>query len=108
LPQNLSDLLYYGSSYLCKNELERQVRERLKFYHLFLAVNYFVESRGKEFWDYHKGRLKELGYPLTHFLLLKAAVLTVVRESVNPGQAIGKLWKHVFPTRRESGVENAQ
>lgn len=108
LPQNLSDLLHYGSSYLSKNELERQVRETLKSYQRFLAVNYFVESRGKEFWDYHKGRLKELGYPLTHFALLQAAVLTVVREGVNPGQAIGKLWKHIFPARTKSGIGDAQ
>ncbi len=99
LSQTLSDLLHYGSSYLTKDELEQQVGETLEGYRRFLAVNYLVGSRGKEFWDYHKGRLRELGYPLTHFVLLKAAVLLVLRESVNPGQAIGKLWRHVFPAR---------
>jgi hypothetical protein len=108
LPQNLSDLLQYGPSYLSKDELERQVGETLKFYHRFLAVNYFVGSKGKDFWDYHKGRLKELGYPLTPFALLKAGVLTVVRESVNPGQAIAKLWKHLFPAPTRSGIGAAE
>jgi glycosyltransferase involved in cell wall biosynthesis len=108
LPQNLSDLLQYGPAYLSKDELERQVCETLKFYHRFLAVNYFVGSKGKDFWDYHKGRLKELGYPLTRFALLKAGVLTVVRESVNPGQAIAKLWKHLFPAPTRSGIGAAE
>jgi glycosyltransferase involved in cell wall biosynthesis len=107
LSQTLDDLLHYGSSYLSKNEFERQLSETLKGYHRFLAINHFVGFRGKEFWDYHKGRLKELGYPLTHFVLLKAALLTVLQESVNPGQAIGKLWRHVFPTRAESSVGTA-
>lgn len=101
LSQTLSDLLHYGSFYLSKEELERQVTETLKGYHRFLAINYFVGSRGKEFWDYHKGRLRELGYPLTHFGLLRAALLLVLQESVNPGQAIGKLWSRVFPPRIE-------
>jgi len=108
LPQNLSDLLHYGSAYLCENELERQVCETLKRYQRFLAVNYFLESRGKEFWDHHKGRLRELGYPLTYFALLKAAVLTVLQESVNPLQAIEKVWRHVFPGPTESGIGTAQ
>jgi hypothetical protein len=56
-----------------------------------LVVNYFARSQGKEFWDYHKGRLEELGYPLTRFALFKAAVVTVLEESVNPGLAIEKL-----------------
>jgi glycosyltransferase involved in cell wall biosynthesis len=107
LSENLSDLLHYGSFYLSKNELERQVSETLKGYHRFLAVNYFVGSREQEFWDYHNRRLKELGYPLTHRVLLKAAVLTVLRESVNPGQMIGKLWRHVFPAQMEVEVPNA-
>jgi glycosyltransferase involved in cell wall biosynthesis len=110
LAQNLSDLLQYGSFYLSKDEFEQQVTEALEFYHRFLAVNYFARSRGKEFWDYHKARLKELGYPLTRIILLKAAVRTILRESVNPGQAIAKLRRHLFPPPPKSdlGTEQAR
>ena len=108
LSQTLSDLLAYGSFYLSKSELDQQVAEALNSYHRFLAVNYFVGSRDKKFWDYHKGRLQELGYPLSRLTLLKAAAVGVLHESVNPGQAIGKLWRHVFPVRKASGVEAAQ
>ncbi|HYU45493.1 MAG TPA: glycosyltransferase family A protein [Terriglobales bacterium] len=108
LSQTLSDLQLYGSSYLSKQEMERQLNETLTGYRRFLAVNYFVGFRDKEFWDYHKGRLAELGYPLSHLTLLKAAVLTVLQESVNPGEAIGKLWRHLFPARGEGAGETAQ
>ncbi len=108
LPQTLSDLLHYGSSYLDCNELEQQLSETIKAYHRFLAVNYLFGSRGSEFWDYHKGRLRELGYPLTHVVLLKAAVLIGLQESVNPGQAIGKLRKRVFPAGTEGDAGTTQ
>ncbi len=99
LPQSLSDLLQYGSSYLNKDELQQQVRETLRKYHRFLAVNYLAESRGSDFWEYHKGRLRELGFPLTQATLLKAIVQTGLEEIMNPGQAIEKLWKRLFPER---------
>jgi len=108
LSQTLSDLLEYGSFYLSKDELEQQISSTLKGYHRFLAIKYFAGFRDKQFWDYHKSRLKELGCPLTRVDLFKAAAITVLRESVNPGQAIGKIWKQVFPTRTKSGAEAAQ
>jgi hypothetical protein len=42
----------------------------------------FFRFRGNEFWNYHKKRLAELGYPLKQFALLKAAVVTAVEKSV--------------------------
>jgi glycosyltransferase involved in cell wall biosynthesis len=108
LPQTLSDLLQYGPSYLDKNELEQHVRETLRKYHRFLTVSYFLGSKGKEFWDYHKGRLREMGYPLTRGALLKAVVIMWLGEIVNPGQAIEKLWKRVFPARIVSHAVTSQ
>jgi glycosyltransferase involved in cell wall biosynthesis len=91
LSATLNDLLEYGPFFLTKEEFKKQVKEAVKSYRRFLVVNYFARSQGKEFWDYHKGRLEELGYPLTRFALFKAAVVTVLEESVNPGLAIEKL-----------------
>jgi glycosyltransferase involved in cell wall biosynthesis len=102
---NLSDLQHYGSFYLSDQELKRQVKRTLNGYHRFLVVNLFSGSRDKEFWVYHKGRLEELGYPLTRFTLLKAAVATVLEESMNPKLAIGKLKKRLFG---ESGARAVQ
>jgi glycosyltransferase involved in cell wall biosynthesis len=93
----LSDVVEYGPFYLSSKELDRKISEVLGHYHRFLAVNRFMGSRGKEFWSYHKNRLQELGYPLTQFALLKAAMITVLQEVRNPEQALRKLWKRLSP-----------
>lgn len=97
----IDDVVQYGPLYLNEAELAGQMSSRLKGYHRFLAVNYFAGRRGKEFWAYHEGRLKELGHPLTWFALLQAAVVTVLEEIVNPGVAIGKLRQRFSPAQPE-------
>jgi len=104
LSADLNDVIEYGPLYLNDEELRQLLRETLKSYHRFLALNYFAGFREKEFWDYHKSRLLELGYPLKRLDLFKAATATVLREASNPGQAIQKAWGRVFPRSRK-GVE---
>ena len=45
-------------------EFQQLLKKYLDDYHRFLAINYFSRSQGEKFWSYHRGRLKELGYPL--------------------------------------------
>jgi glycosyltransferase involved in cell wall biosynthesis len=89
----LNDLTEYGPFYLSKEEFERKLKEDLNDYHRFLGVN-MIRFRGKEFWDYHKRRLEELGHPVRFFELLRVLVIKVLRELLNPEQAIRKFWKH--------------
>lgn len=93
----LSDLLEYGRAYLSTQEWQRLVRRYLRDYHRFLAVHYFGLSQDDDFWSYHKGRLKELGYPLRRSQLVQAAIVMTVQELLNPQQAIKKVCKRVFP-----------
>ena len=93
----LNDLILYGPWYLDKEEFNQLLSKILRGYHRFLAINYFVGFRDREFWDYHKGRLEELGHPLTRLALFRAALLAIPQEVLNPGQAIGKMWKSIFP-----------
>jgi glycosyltransferase involved in cell wall biosynthesis len=95
----ISDVVAYGRFYLSEAEQAQQVKTRLKGYHRFLAVNYFVGGRKKEFWDYHRGRLKELGFSLTWLDLFQAAATTVLEEFANPGLAIEKLRQRFSPAR---------
>jgi len=99
----LHDLIQYGPVYLSKAELDRRVREQLMEYYGFLAVNVF-RRRGKEFWAYHKGRLEELGYPMRLSRLFGAAAVRVLREVVNPEQAIRKCWRAVVAGSRAPEV----
>jgi glycosyltransferase involved in cell wall biosynthesis len=91
---NLNDLIQYGPLYLTKEELDQRLKEDLNFYYKFLAVN-ILRFREKEFRDYHKSRLAELGHPIRPWVLLKAAVVTAFREIRNPDQAARKFWRRV-------------
>lgn len=88
----LNDVIQYGPFYLSKEEFERKLKEMLNGYYRFLAVN-IIGFRGREFWDYHRSRLEELGYPIKPSLLLKAGIIKVLGEFVNPGQALKKIWR---------------
>ncbi len=104
----LNDLILYGPWYLDKEEFNQVLGKVLDGYHRYLAINYFVGFRDREFWDYHKSRLEELGHPLTRLALLKAAAIAVSQEVLNPGQAIGKMWKRIFPVSRKLAVQSSQ
>jgi len=101
----LSDLLHYGPFYLDKRELKQQLERLLKIYHRYLAVDYFVGFRGEEYWNYHKGRLAELGYPLSRLSLFKAAFIAILEEALNPQQAVRKLRLRLFPRSNKSTVD---
>ena len=88
------DLVDYGPLYLNRAELTRRLREQIDEYDRFLVVN-LLSRRGSEFWDYHRSSLEDLGYPLTPIRLLKAATALVLREGLNPGNAIARLRKRV-------------
>jgi glycosyltransferase involved in cell wall biosynthesis len=91
----LSDIITYGPHYLDKEELERCVNKTLKGYHRYLAINYAIGFRGREFWNYHRSRLAELAFPLTRFQLLAAGAAAAFGALLNPGQAIGKLQRRL-------------
>jgi glycosyltransferase involved in cell wall biosynthesis len=88
----LNDLIQYGPLYLTEEELGRCLKRNLEGYYQYLAVN-LLSFRGKQFWDYHKTRLRELGHPATPYKLLKAFVKKALKEVINPGMAVRKLLK---------------
>ena len=100
----LNDLIQYGPLYLNKAELHEQVQKLLRTYYRFLAVNYFLGFRDKAFWDYHRGRLTELGYPFSRLSLLKAGISTIIKNTLNPGQSLRKLRDRVFPKSSKPAV----
>lgn len=98
---NINDLIQYGPLYLSKEEVERKLKKFLYRYYRYLAVNIF-EFRGKGFWDYHKSSLEELGYPITFFKLLKAFIVMVFQELMNPEQAFRKFVRRYSSTSNSS------
>jgi len=108
LAEELDNLIQYGPLYLTKEELELKLKQCVNAYHQFLAVSYFTGIRDREFWEYHKEKLKELGYPLKKRMLLRAAVVKSFGEIVNPGQALSKVWKRASAGQRKVAGENAR
>jgi len=90
----LSDLIDYGSFYFDAAERRSKISSALREYQRYLAINLF-RSRDKTFWDYHKGRLQELGYPLARWTLFKAAVAVTLEAALNPGRVARRIWKRV-------------
>jgi len=90
----LRDLIEYGPSYLTEEERVLAFNEHLKGYYRFLAGS-LLGFKGREFWQYHRDRLKELGYPLRTSRLLKAGMTKILGEIANPQQAIRKFWNRL-------------
>ncbi len=88
----LDDVRRYGRDYLDEDEFVRTLKDTVTEYDSFLAVNLF-QRRSPEFWAYHKGRLKELGYPFSGARLAKVLARKALREVVNPGRALQKFWR---------------
>jgi glycosyltransferase involved in cell wall biosynthesis len=98
----LNDLKEYGPFFLTPDELRARTQMALKDYHRFLAVHFVTRAGDREFWEYHRSRLAELGHPLTLGTLLKAAALKALKEAANPGQAVAKLRKRLQRKKKSS------
>lgn len=97
---NFNDVICYGPLFLSKEEQTGKLAEMLGKYHRLLVWNLLVGSREKEFWDYHTGRLAELGYPFKRIQLVKAGLRTFWEEARNPGLMIAKLRARLVSKRQ--------
>jgi len=87
---DLNDIMQYARFYLSSQEYEQKLQQSLNDYYEFMAIN-IIARRGRTFWDYHKGKFEELGYPMKTSAVLKAVMVRGFREIVNPAQAIRKI-----------------
>jgi glycosyltransferase involved in cell wall biosynthesis len=73
----LGDLIIlknYGYIYLNNEEYQKLFKKRIKNYYRFLGKSVF-KLREKEFWDFHKKSLKELGYSISLIKMLRASIV---------------------------------
>ena len=92
----LNDILRYGRSYMSEEEFAATRDKFLGNYYSYLAFS-LIRFRGREFWNYHKNTLEELGYRISPIRLLEAGLRRAIGELMNPEQAVRKLWKYVHP-----------
>jgi hypothetical protein len=68
----LHALVTYGPRYLTDEDFKRMLRQRLRDYYKFLGEEVYRRN-GREFWEYHRGKLAAVGHPLSRLRLAAAA-----------------------------------
>lgn len=94
LPSKIGDCVTYGPLYLTAEELDGRLKALLNQYYKFLAVS-AVNSRGKTFWEYHKRRLTEVGFPLDSIRLGKAVCVKFIDFLLEPKQVTRRLLRRI-------------
>lgn len=74
LPSKLYQLVRFGPKYLSDAELNDRIQARLHAYYRYLGSQ-IHERRGRDFWTFHRGKLAELGYPLSRGRLTISTIL---------------------------------
>jgi glycosyltransferase involved in cell wall biosynthesis len=102
LTDRLQFVCEYGPTYLRSDEISSRREELLRTIYRYFALG-VVHMRGKEYWSYHRGRLKAFGEQISG-VRIAAAVCTKVADLVfNPKQTIGKLLRHLAKPRSPFG-----
>jgi len=105
LSSKLSDLLTYGQFYLTEEELRGCMKGLLDKYYTFLAIS-AVNMRDRDFWNYHRGNLKQLGYPLDRIRLGKAVCAKLLDLLLNPKQTAERLMRRLIANHSD-GIDQA-
>jgi glycosyltransferase involved in cell wall biosynthesis len=87
---NLVILTKYGPIYLDSAEYKKCLKQHLGVYYTFLGQS-LLHRKGKEFWEYHKNGLHNLGYPLSWSKLLGVLCLEMMNALCNPKMTANKL-----------------
>lgn len=97
LSANLYELEIYGPKHLSERELQQRTSECLGNYYRYLGKQLY-NSRGREFWHYHRDKLRSLKYPLNYPRLFAHAAAEGLSFLLDPQRAFRKL------TTRQSGA----
>jgi glycosyltransferase involved in cell wall biosynthesis len=94
LPNDLYELMTYGPKYLTEAEVTQQVRERLRDYYRYLGEQVY-RRRTREFWNFHRGKLATLGYPLSTTRLAASAISWALDLVLNPKSTAERVVRRV-------------
>ena len=94
LVDQIQFLVTYGPIYLNTNELEARLKEVLRTYYEYLAAR-VIEFRDREFWHYHKKRMRDIGLDIDRHALSKAIFVKIINLMLNPKQTIEKALRRI-------------
>jgi glycosyltransferase involved in cell wall biosynthesis len=92
---DIEELTRFGPIYLTAEERERRLSQATNAYYKFLAQS-VLELRGKEFWQYHRERLRQLGASIDYFKLSRCIVYRLLDGLLNPKRAIESVMRRIL------------
>jgi hypothetical protein len=93
-PNRIDRLLKFGTAVLGPEELEACLKRYLAAYYRYLAISVFA-CREKEFWIFHREKMKSIGYPLSVWRLCMAVCSKATDYLFNPKKTVEHLLKSV-------------
>ena len=93
LPHRLYALTKYGPIYLKEDEMKKQIQKCLREYYNYLGAQ-FTRRRNRGFWNFHRGKLAELGYPLSTARLAAHTATYALELLLNPKSTVEKARRH--------------
>jgi glycosyltransferase involved in cell wall biosynthesis len=97
---DVEEMAKFGPIYLTSEEQKLRMSQVAKRYYHFLAES-VLEMRGKEFWDYHKGRMKQFG-GIDYFKLGRYVIYRIADLLLNPKRTVESFWRRVRERFRSS------
>lgn len=88
---HLHNLVCHGPDFLSPQEMRRSLRRIVSDYYTFLAVSLLLGRRDREFWDYHRRKLRESGVGFSRTRLVTAGAARICRAVLSPLETIQKL-----------------
>jgi len=96
---DIEELVKFGPAYLTKEEQDTRLREAISKYYKMLAQS-VLERRNKEFWDYHKSRLKVVDMKIDYLRLGLSVLNRIADYILNPKRTLEGLWRKLFKKSR--------
>jgi hypothetical protein len=81
----------YGRFFLSNDEFEERFDVLLDDYYYNMVASAFKNRYSEKFWNYHKGRLKEIGVKFDRSRFMRAVIQKMIDLLCNPKQSIEKM-----------------
>jgi glycosyltransferase involved in cell wall biosynthesis len=96
----IEELTRFGPAYLSEQELQPLRQSATKAYYKVLAQS-ILDLQGKDFWDYHRERMQQLGFGINYFKVFGYLLLRMVDLMLNPKRTIEGVFRRLFGTGRQ-------
>ncbi len=101
LVADIEELTRFGPIYLTAEERDPRLRQATKEYYKFLAQS-VLEQRDKEFWNYHRERMRNLGVGIDYFKVGRFLFYRIIDIILNPKRTTEGVLRRIFKQSSES------